>query len=117
MNTSASTAGTLTYLRVVRKVADAGLSQEEIANAVGASLRTVQGWAAGSSTPKGLKAQRLLDLKYLVEELGDAYTEEGIQIWLHARNRNLEGRRPIELLAEGQADAVMAEVDRITGGM
>ena len=117
MTDSASPAGSLTYLRVVRKVADAGLSQEEIANAVGASLRTVQGWAAGSSTPKGIKAQRLLDLKYLVEELSEAYTEEGIQIWLHARNRNLEGRRPIELLAEGQTNAVMAEVDRVTGGM
>ena len=117
MTDSASPAGSLTYLRVVRKVADAGLSQVQIANAVGASLRTVQGWAAGTSTPKGIKAQRLLDLKYLVEELSDGHTEEGIQIWLHARNRNLEGRRPIELLAEGQTDAVVAEVDRITGGM
>ena len=117
MTDSTLPAGSLTYLRVVRKVADAGLSQVEIAKAVGASLRTVQGWAAGTSTPKGIKAQRLLDLKYLVEELSDRYTEEGIQIWLHARNRNLDGRRPIELLAEGQTDAVVAEVDRITGGM
>jgi hypothetical protein len=59
----------------------------------------------------------LLDIHTIVELLSDSYTNEGIDIWLHSRNRNLEMRRPIDLLIEGQVDEVLDEAKWVTGGM
>jgi transcriptional regulator with XRE-family HTH domain len=107
----------LTYLRIVDDITRSGVTQAELGQAVGASLRTVQNWAAGNGTPVGAKVRRLLDVQYIVRELRVAYTEEGVQIWLHARNRNLDGQRPIDLLAADKYDEVLAEAERVSGAM
>jgi hypothetical protein len=107
----------LTYLRIVEQVTGSGITQEELGSAVGASLRSVQNWASGTAAPRGTSRERLLDVKYIVEELRAAYTDEGIEIWLHARNRNLGGQRPIDLLAEGDVDTVVEEAQRVSGAM
>ncbi|HEX8305898.1 MAG TPA: hypothetical protein VF612_13545 [Jatrophihabitans sp.] len=107
----------LTYLRIVDDITRSGITQTELSHAVGASLRTVQNWAAGNGIPAGAKVRRLLDVQYIVRELREVYTEEGVQIWLHARNRNLGSQRPIELLATGQYDEVLAEAERVAGAM
>jgi uncharacterized protein (DUF2384 family) len=109
--------GTMTYLRILEEVADSGITRTELSKAVGAAERTVQTWAAGTSKPTGLRAQRLLDVQMIVRLLSDTYTREGIRIWLNSRNRNLSMRRPIDLLEEGNIDAVLEEADRISGGM
>jgi transcriptional regulator with XRE-family HTH domain len=107
----------LTYPRIVDDITRSGITQTELSKAVGTSLRTVQNWAAGNGIPAGPKVRRLLDVQYIVRELRDAYTEEGVQIWLHARNRNLGSQRPIDLLAAGQYDEVLAEAERVSGPM
>jgi transcriptional regulator with XRE-family HTH domain len=107
----------LTYLRIVEEITRSGITQTELGQAVGASLRTVQNWAAGNGAPGGAKVRRLLDVQYIVRELREVYTEEGVQIWLHARNRNLGSQRPMELLAAGQYDEVLAEAERVSGAM
>lgn len=109
--------GNVTYLRIVEDVTRSVLSQSELARAVGSSVRTVQNWSSGGTSPRGTAAQRLLDVSHVVNELREAYTDEGVQIWLRARNRNLGGRRPLELLAEDEVDAVLDEVQRVIGGM
>lgn len=111
------TPDSLTYLRIVDDITRSGITQAELGQAVGASLRTIQNWAAGNATPAGAKVRRLLDIQYIVRELREAYTEEGVEIWLHARNRNLDGRRPIDLLAAGQYDEVLAEAEHVSGAM
>lgn len=115
--TAAPRAPSDSYTRIVTAVTNAGITQTQLSQAVGSSLRTVQNWSKGDAAPAGARAQRLLDINYLVEELQNAYTTEGIQIWLHSRNRNLDGQRPIDLLTQGQFDAVLQEAQRITGGM
>ncbi|MBB1052531.1 MULTISPECIES: antitoxin Xre/MbcA/ParS toxin-binding domain-containing protein [unclassified Dietzia] len=98
-------------------MADSGISRTELGKVVGAAERTVQTWVAGTSKPTGVRAQRLLDVQLIVRLLGETYTREGIKIWLNSRNRNLDLRRPIDLLEDGQIDAVLQEVTRIAGGM
>jgi transcriptional regulator with XRE-family HTH domain len=115
--TQGQASDSLTYLRIVDDITRSGITQAELGQAVGASLRTVQNWAAGNGTPAGMKMRRLLDVQYIVRELREAYTEEGVQIWLHARNRNLNGQRPIDLLAADQYDEVLAEAERVSGAM
>lgn len=110
-------AGTMTYLRILEEVTDSGITRAELSKAVGAAERTVQTWVAGTSKPTGQRAQRLLDVQMIVRLLSDTYTREGIRIWLNSRNRNLALRRPIDLLEDGEIDAVLEEADRISGGM
>jgi len=51
-----------------------------------------------------------------LERLHDVYTAEGSDIWIHGRNRDLDGEKPIELLAEGQFERVLAAVERLSTG-
>ncbi|MCV7053556.1 DUF2384 domain-containing protein [Mycobacterium heidelbergense] len=104
-------------MRVVDEVTRSGITQAELAKAVGAGARSVQNWASGHNAPRGKAAERLLDIRTIVELLGDSYTDEGIDIWLHSRNRNLNMRRPIDLLTEGQVDQVLDQVKWVAGGM
>ncbi len=61
--------------------------------------------------------ERLLDVQYVVEGLRDVYTDEGIDIWLRARNRNFGGQRPIDLVTAGDIDTVLREAQRLAGAM
>ena len=99
-------------------VADArrALSLVEIGQITGVGERAVQNWARGTSRPEGTSRDRLLELKYVIEQLSDVYTDEGIEIWLHARQRSLDGRQPIDLLRQGQFEAVLSAVERLAGG-
>jgi len=107
----------LTYLRIVEQVTGSGITQKELGSAVGASLRSVQNWVSGEAAPRGGSRKRLLDVKYIVEELRAVYTDEGVDIWLHARNRNLGSQRPIDLLTAGDVDQVVEEAQRLSGAM
>lgn len=107
----------LTYLRVVEELTSAGITQAELGQAVGASVRSVQNWASGVNPPSGRKASKLLDVRSIIDQLRDSYNDEGIQIWLHSRNRNLDMRRPVDLLTEGRIDDVLDEARRVAGGM
>ena len=99
-------------------VADArrALSLVEIGRITGVGDRAVQNWARGSSRPEGASRERLLELKYVIEQLSDVYTDEGIEIWLHSRQRAFDGRRPLDLLREGQFETVLVAVERLAGG-
>jgi transcriptional regulator with XRE-family HTH domain len=110
-------AAAATYMQVVDDVTRSGVTQAELASAVGAAARTVYNWASGHNAPRGLVAERLLDVHAIVDLLSDAYTEEGIDIWLHSRNRNLDMRRPIDLLKEGEVDEVLEQAKWVVGGM
>jgi transcriptional regulator with XRE-family HTH domain len=106
-----------TFGLIVQTLTSSGLTQAQVGQAVGASTRTVQNWASGGAAPKGVRVRRLLDLKYLVEQLQTAYTDEGVQIWLHSRNRNLGAERPIDLILADRLDEVVEEAERISGAM
>lgn len=109
--------GSLTYLHVVESITNSGITQQQLAAAVGVTVRSVQNWTQGTGSPRGTRMTRLLDIRHLIEILGDAYTDEGIEIWLNSRNRNLDHQRPVDLLQEGRFDEVLAEARRLTGGM
>ncbi len=99
-------------------VADArrALSLAEIGQIAGVGERAVQNWARGSSRPEGASRDRLLELKYVIEQLSDVYTDEGIEIWLHVRQRTLGSRRPLELLQQGEFQTVLTAVENLAGG-
>jgi hypothetical protein len=107
----------VTYPRVVESLRVNGLQLAEIGRITGVQLRQVQHWLAGTSRPSSATQSRLLDLHYIVEQLGEVYRPEGIEIWLHGRNRALGGQRPIELLEAGDFEPVVQAVEQLTHGV
>lgn len=115
MNVAAERSTNLLYSRVV---ADArrGLSLGEISDIARVSERSVQYWAQGTTTPESKARDLLLELKYVIEGLAEVFEDEGIEIWLHSRQRSLGGETPLTLLKEGRFDVVLEAIDRLAGG-
>jgi transcriptional regulator with XRE-family HTH domain len=91
---------------VVRRLRDDyGLTQATIAKATGTSARSVRNWEA-SSAIRARNDERLRDLREIALILSETLTPRGVGQWLRARNRLLNGRRPIDVLAEGGVKAV-----------
>lgn len=104
-----------TIARTINRIREkGGLTAQDIADAVGVGLRQVQNWAAGTVVPNRRdRLESLMDLQYVVELLSEVYTDEGIVMWLHARNRMLGGDRPLELLRERRVDDVIHVIEQL----
>lgn len=111
----ASTPDSPLYRHVVADARKA-LSIAEIGEITGVGDRAVQKWAQGASRPEGISRERLLEMKYVIEQLSDVYDDEGIEIWLHARQRAFDGRPPLDLLREGRFEDVLRVIERLSGG-
>ena len=101
---------------LVEEIRHSGLTAAEIGRITGVRERQVQNWAAGSSRPASDARDRLVDIHYIVRLLKDVYRPDGVEIWLHARNPELSGRRPIDLLEEGKFEPVVEGVLRLQAG-
>lgn len=104
------------YADIVREVREAPLTVAEVAEIVGVHERQVNHWAAGAHRPQPAARDALLELRYVVKQLRDVYRPEGIDIWLHSRNAELDGRRPIDLLKSKDFTAVLYAIDRLRSG-
>lgn len=104
--------------RLIAKVKERGnLSAAEIGEVVGVGTRQVQNWAAGNGTPASTKRlRRLLDLEYVLDLVSEVFDDEGATMWLHARNRQLDGERPLDLVAQNETDRVIGLLDRLADG-
>jgi DNA-binding transcriptional regulator YiaG len=109
-------AGEAVYARIVKDTYDGGLGAADVARVVGVGDRQVRNWSAGTSTPRGPSRDRLLELHYVTRHLREVYTHEGAEIWLHGRKKSLGGRRPIDLLSEGEFDEVLDAIERMNAG-
>jgi len=104
------------YHVLVDRIRDSALTTAELAEVTGVKDRQVQHWSSGTHRPQGQTRDRLLEVAYIVEQLSDVYSREGVDIWLHGRNRDLDGRRPIDLLRDGEFETVLYAVERLRSG-
>jgi hypothetical protein len=87
-----------------------------MARIINVADRQVRNWMAGTNTPSGRNRDRLLELQYVTDQLREIYTSEGSEIWLHGRKRSLTGRRPVDLLADGEFEPVLEAIERLRAG-
>lgn len=104
------------YPSLVDEIRRSGVTSAEIGLITGVRERQVQNWAAGTSRPSGETRDRLVDIHFIVRQLQTVYRPEGIEIWLHARNPQLGGERPIDMLIQGEFQPVVNAVDRLQVG-
>jgi uncharacterized protein (DUF2384 family) len=90
-----------------------GLKGTDVANITNVSPATVTRWVAGTHFPHPKTQLVLSDLHYIVGRLTDYYSAEEIRIWLYALHPQLEGQRAIDLITDGQSEAVIAILDRL----
>lgn len=100
---------------VVHGLRQYGLTQAEIGAATGAKARAVRNWERTSATRRRTE-DRLRDLREIVLLLQRTLTSRGVGQWLRARNRVLQGRRPLEALAAGDVPAVREAAEAFVEG-
>lgn len=71
-------------------------------------LRRVAGSGAATNDGDPWDLRRLRGLQSLVVTLAESLTRSGVVQWLHAENRLLGGRVPLDVLAGGEVDEVVA---------
>ena len=89
-----------------------GLTQTEMAHALGVSLRTVQNWerAGVAREPRQLR-----DLEELRTILSESVADRDIAAWLRSGNEAF-GEAPIEMLKQGKARDIIVEFRRLQAG-
>lgn len=93
---------------------DLGLTQAQLASAIGVSERTVQNWEAGRVSPQA--ERRVRDLVELRETL-DRYVAPGaLQQWLISPNEAFAGDAPRDWIIEGRTRDVLWEFRRMQVG-
>lgn len=91
-----------------------GVTQGDVAVVTAVSDRAVRGWRTSVIRPD--RYDRLAQLRDLVILLSDSLTPRGVGQWLHAKNRLLDGQRPIDLLAEDRYDTVCEAAEAFVDG-
>jgi hypothetical protein len=88
---------------------------DALAEAVGVATAEVEAWKAGQM-PNDEQLRRLRDLATIVARLADYYDPRAIPDWLYGQSPDLGGRRPVELLREGNlADVLSVAEAQISG--
>jgi DNA-binding transcriptional regulator YiaG len=90
-----------------------GLTQTEMAHALGMSLRSVQNWERNHTAAKG---HRLRDLEELRSVLDEIVPVPDLPVWLRSENQAFGGRQPLELMVQGKARDILAEFRRLQAG-
>ena len=91
-----------------------GVTQVDVAAVIQVSDRAVRGWRASDIRPD--RYDRLAQLRDLAVLLSDSLTPRGVGQWLHAENRLLDGRRPVDLLTEDRFDEARGAAESFIDG-
>ena len=94
------------------------LTEGELAQAVGASPRSVARWRVDQSYPQHEARRRLDSLDALVRRLDESFTSpEGAVLWLRSESGYFGGLRPLDALLRGRIDAVDAALEALDSGL
>ncbi len=96
---------------------DGGLQGKDIANIVAVSPATVSRWSGGQATPDLHTQTVIAALSYIIRRLADFYEPSETRLWLNAKHPLLDNVRPIDLIRAGDAEAVLAVIDRLDAGV
>jgi len=91
-----------------------GLTQEQMANALNITSRTLQNWESGLGTSQMPKKTQ--DLRELLGLMDDYVIAPKEREWLETPLRAVQNRRPIDLIAGGKLRDLIVEFQRLREG-
>lgn len=94
-----------------------GVRQRDIATVAHVTDRAVNDWARSRRVARDESYDRLIEIRDLVILLKDSLSDRGVSQWLRARNRLLEGRRPLDVLAERGFEEVRVAAQAFVDGV
>ena len=77
------------------------LTETDIARATGVAPSTARAWLAGTRSPTGERAERLIELAAMVERLAAVIRPDYIPIWLRKPVQALDDDKPLDVIAAG----------------
>ena len=89
----------------------------DVAQITGATPRSVSRWAAAKAAPRRDAEDRLLELKSVVDLLRSVLRDEPARLWLRSPNPDLDWRKPLELIADGEYRRVVGAVLAMAEGV
>lgn len=103
--------------RIIEDLRDrGGLKGTDVANVTAVSPATVSRWTSGKASPHPKTQLLISDLRYIVDRLADFYSPDETRLWLYSKHRLLNAERPIDLIHNGRADAVLAVIESLDEG-
>jgi uncharacterized protein (DUF2384 family) len=93
--------------------ASGGLRGADVANIAAVSPATVSRWMSGKALPHPKTQLVISDLRYVIDRLAEFYTPDEARMWLYARHRLLDGKRPIDLIQAGQSEDVLEVIESL----
>ncbi len=90
-----------------------GIRAREIAQLLETTPQTVSRWRTGRATPRPRSLTPLLRLEWLASQLALVYPPDDARIWLFSPHRDLNGERPVDLIADDRMDEVLVIIDRL----
>jgi transcriptional regulator with XRE-family HTH domain len=94
-----------------------GLTEAELAGALGVSQRTVARWRSGETLPQRTARAKLAEMADFNRRLHETFEDEAVPVWLRAPNRYLGNLSPAELLRLRRLDRVVAALEVIDSGV
>ena len=94
-------------------VVDAG----DVAQVTGATPRSVSRWTASKATPRRDAVDRILELQAVVVLLRSVLRDDPARLWLRSPNPDLDWRKPLELIANGEYRRVIGSVLAMAEGV
>jgi transcriptional regulator with XRE-family HTH domain len=96
---------------------DLGLSDPEVAEALGVSLETALRWRSARVTPGAEPLRRLRQLSAVATHLNETFVPPGGPRWLRSESNYLGGRRPLDALLAGEFERVEAALEALDSGI
>lgn len=95
---------------------NASINAREVAQLLNTRPETVSRWRGGVSEPQPKTRDLLLQLWWLITELAELYPPADAHLWLFARNKRLDGQRPVDLIQRGDTEAVLKIISQLKDG-
>jgi transcriptional regulator with XRE-family HTH domain len=97
---------------------DMGLSKKALADALGATPRTLERWRSGETYPQRDTRRRIAALVGSDRHLGETLEDrEAVRRWLGTPNWYLGGLTPVEAVGIGRVDRGEAALEALDSGV
>src|SRR5918996_3692465 len=97
------------------RLAEVGLTDQDLARATGAARSTARAWLNERSSPTGEREERLIELVAIVERLEQIIKRDYIPIWLRKPVPALEEDKPLDVIGRGEYRRVARLVSELEG--